>query len=129
MSSKVNIDHVKPILDHVMVVDMNFDAKTTAGGILLTSDNGKTEGIKPRWGRVYAIGPQQSDVNVGEWILIDHGRWTRGFTFIDADGNDIIARFVDVKDIILADDHPHDEFGELTSPSFGPTHRPEDFLR
>lgn len=110
MSSKVNINKIKPILDHVMIVDMNFESRTSAGGILLNSDNGKNEGIKPRWGRVYAIGPDQQDVKVGEWILVDHGRWTRGFTFEDDNGKEIIARFVDVKDIILSDDQPHEEF-------------------
>lgn len=107
---KTNIDSVRPIRDHVMVVDMNFDSKVSSGGIILNSDNGKTEGIKPRWGRVYAVGPEQTDVKIGEWILVDHGRWTRGFTFEDSTGAEIVARFVDTKDIIMADDEPHEEF-------------------
>lgn len=121
------IDAVRPILDHVMVVDMNFESKVSAGGIILRNDDGKTEGIKPRWARVYAIGPEQKDVAPGEWILIDHGRWTRGIKLEDSEGNEIIARFVDTKDIILADDHPHDEYSELSSPDFSPSYKPEDF--
>ncbi len=126
---KTKIDSVKPIRKNVMVVDMNFEATTSAGGIILNSDNGKTEGIKPRWARVYAIGPEQQDVSIGEWILVDHGRWTRGFTFEDAKGEEVVARFVDVKDILMASDRPHEEnWGTKVGADFSPTHRPEDFL-
>lgn len=97
---------VKPIRDHVLIRDMEFDAVTTAGGIYIPSQNGKVEGIKPRWGKVYAIGPEQKDVKVGEWIYVEHGRWTRGITLEDADGNEIIIRRVDNDAILLQADEP-----------------------
>ena len=63
-----------PIRDNILVTDMNFDARISAGGIVLPSDDGKSEGVRHRWGRVWAIGPQQTDVKVGEWILLEQDR-------------------------------------------------------
>jgi len=91
---------VKPIHDHVIVTDMNFDEQKTASGIIVNSDNGKSEGIRPRWARVWAIGKEQSDVNVGDWILVEHGRWTRSVEVIDHDGSKIKILRVDTNAII-----------------------------
>ena len=69
---------LRPIHKHILVRDMNFGEQYTAGGIFIPSDDGKSEGVKPRWARVFAVGPEQTEVKVGEWILVEHGRWTRG---------------------------------------------------
>jgi co-chaperonin GroES (HSP10) len=121
---------LKPLRDNVLITDMSFDEQKTASGIILRSDDGKTEGIKPRWGRVWAIGPEQIDVKVGEWILIEHGRWTRGVTVEDENGDEIIIRRVDTKAILLsADDKPNDiMFGAHATPSHGSVHNPQDFV-
>ena len=74
------VGKIIPIRDNVLVTDMNFDNRVSAGGIILPSDDGKSEGIRHRWARVWAIGPEQKDVKVGEWIRLEHGRWTRGVT-------------------------------------------------
>ena len=92
---------IVPIRDNILVTDMNFDARVTAGGIVLPSDDGKSEGVRHRWGRVWAIGPEQTDVKVGEWILLEHGRWTRGIKVEDENGNEIVIRRADVNAILL----------------------------
>jgi co-chaperonin GroES (HSP10) len=69
---------VRPIHADVLVSDMYFGETKTAGGIIIQSDDAKAHGVKPRWAKVYAKGPENKDpYNVGDWILIDHGRWTR----------------------------------------------------
>ena len=93
-----------PIRDNILVTDMNFDARISAGGIVLPSDDGKSEGVRHRWGRVWAIGPQQTDVKVGEWILLEHGRWTRGIKVLDEDGSEIVIRRADVNAILMVSD-------------------------
>ena len=99
-----------PIRDNVLVTDMNFDARVTAGGIVLPSDDGKSEGVRHRWARVWAIGPEQQDVKVGEWILLEHGRWTRGVTVELEDGTDIIIRRADLKAILMVtEEKPADD--------------------
>ena len=93
-----------PLKDKVFFSDMNFEEEVTAGGIVLKSDNGKGEGVKPRWGRVWAIGPEQQDVKVGEWILIEHGRWTRTFEYENEDGSITKLQVADNKGIMMASD-------------------------
>ena len=114
-----------PIRDNVLITDMNFDQRVSKGGIVLPSDDGKSEGVRHRWGRVWAIGPEQQDVKVGEWILIEHGRWTRGVTVELEDGTDITIRRVDLKGIlIVTDDNPGDNtfgvHGKVEHQTFDP---------
>lgn len=100
---------IHPLGDSVIVSDMVFDERISTGGIVLLSDNGKSTGIRPRWGQVYAIGPNQHDVKVGEWICVAHGRWTRGIDVEDEQGKHTLRR-VDPKDILMtADERPNDD--------------------
>lgn len=100
---------IHPLGDSVIVSDMVFDERITTGGIVLLSDNGKSTGIRPRWGQVYAVGPNQHDVKVGEWICVAHGRWTRGIDVEDEQGKHTLRR-VDPKDILMtADERPNDD--------------------
>ena len=79
---------------------MHFGEQTTAGGIILGDDDGKTRGIYPRWGRVYSKGSDNKDgFQVGEWILIMHGRWTRGMK-VDTPEGEIVVRKVELESIL-----------------------------
>jgi co-chaperonin GroES (HSP10) len=99
---------LKPLKDKVFVTDINFDEEVTNGGIVLKSDNGKGEGVKPRWGRVWAIGPEQTDVKIGQWILMEHARWTREFQHEDEDGTITKLHMADLNAMMLvADEKPH----------------------
>ena len=40
---------IVPLRDMIIGSDMNFGYETTKGGLVLLSDNGKTQGIHPRW--------------------------------------------------------------------------------
>lgn len=92
----------------VLVSEMNFEHRVSTGGIILPGDDAKNSGIRPRWAKVYAVGPDQTDVRVGQWILVDHGRWTRGIE-VEVAGVRSTIRKVDNKDILLVSDHPvHD---------------------
>jgi co-chaperonin GroES (HSP10) len=99
---------IKPIKNNILVTDMEFGAVTTTGGIYILGDDGKTRGVKPRWGRVWAIGPEQVDVEVGDWILIEHGRWTRGIT-VEENGKEFIIRRVDSTAIMVKTDQLPDD--------------------
>jgi co-chaperonin GroES (HSP10) len=77
---------IRAIGKDVIAVDMSFEERMSAGGIVLKSDNGKTHGIRPRWAKVYKVGPEQTEVEVGDWILVEHGRWTRGMMIDDGTG-------------------------------------------
>jgi co-chaperonin GroES (HSP10) len=94
---------LRPLGDTVLVSDMVFDQRLTTGGILLLNDNGKTTGIRPRWGRVYEVGPAQDSVTPGQWVLVAHGRWTRGLEIEDDDGVKTIRK-IDPADILMVSD-------------------------
>jgi len=100
---KIQKEQFKAIKDHVIVHDMVFDERITTGGIVLLNDNGKGHGIRPRWGKVYAVGNGQSDIKVGQWILVAHGRWTRGLDIEDENGKTTVRK-IDPKDILLVSD-------------------------
>lgn len=101
------INSLTPLHDHVIVTDMNFEGRQLSSGIVLLGDDGKTDGIRPRWARVYAVGPEQQDVKVGQWVLIEHGRWTRGME-VEIDGDELTLRRVDPACIIFSSDEEPD---------------------
>jgi co-chaperonin GroES (HSP10) len=112
---------IVPIRDNVFVSDMSFDEQVSAGGIYIPSDDGKDSGIKPRWGRVYAIGKDQKDVKVGEWILLEHGRWTRAIEIVEPDGTKRKIHRVDIKCMLMsADEKPNDLAFGLTAIDLSP---------
>lgn len=105
---RIDKHQLKPLKNAVIVGDMNFEERLSNGGIILVKDNGKSSGIRPRWGRVYAVGPEQHDIKVGTWICVEHGRWTRGIEIEDENGQQTLRR-VDPKDIMMeSDEEPKD---------------------
>lgn len=96
------IKSFKPLGNGIAVKDMEFGQQTTEGGLIVLSDDGKVGGIHPRWGEVSHVGPDQQDVKVGQYILVAHGRWSRGF-----DLNGETLRTVDPKDVLgIQDEKP-----------------------
>jgi co-chaperonin GroES (HSP10) len=102
---KINKAQLKPLGDHVIVMDMSFKERII-GNIILPSDDGKSSGIRPRWAQVYAVGPEQHDIKVDEYILVEHGRWTRGIEVEDETGKHTLRR-VDPTSIMMVSDQPH----------------------
>ena len=101
--------NLKAIGDRVLVSDMYFGEQKTAGGLIIKDDDGTTRGIYPRWAKVYSKGPSnKDDYEVGDWILIEHGRWTRSMC-LETDNGDLELRMVDT-DCVLAysKDKPND---------------------
>jgi len=95
---------LRPLDNKVLVYEMEFGMEKSVGGIFLPSDDGKSTGIHPRWAKVYAIGPNQLDVKVGEWILLEHGRWSRGINYRTSEGDDIVIRLADTNAILMSTD-------------------------
>ena len=98
---------IKPLKKRVLVSDMHFGERKSKGGIIMMDDDGSEGGIHPRWGKVYAIGDQQEDVKVGEWVMVSHGRWSRGFK-IKKKGVELEVRMIDENDILLVSEEEPD---------------------
>ena len=99
------IKSIRALNKDVIVTDMKFQERLSTGGIVLINDDMKGSGIRPRWAQVYAIGPDQEDITVGQYVLITHGRWTRGVKIEDDSGEKTIRR-IDINDILLVSDEP-----------------------
>ena len=91
---------ITPLKKRVLVSDMQFGATKSKGGIIILDDDGTEAGIHPRWGKVYAVGKEQEDVKVGEWLLVAHGRWSRAFK-VKKNGTELEVRMIDENDILL----------------------------
>jgi hypothetical protein len=102
---RFNKSQFKPIGAHIIVYDMSFDVRITTSGILLPNDDMKSAGIRPRWGKIYKIGVENKDPDLYEelWVMVSHGRWTRGIDIEDETGKKTLRR-VDHSDILLASD-------------------------
>ena len=99
---------IVPLRDMIIGSDMEFGIQTTRTGIILQSDNGKTTGIHPRWCKVYAVGPEQKEVEVGQWICVEHGRWGRTVE-LETDEGVVEVRAIDPKCVLLvSDEKPED---------------------
>ena len=109
---------VSPLGDKVIVSDMEFGEQRTRSGLYIPSDDAKSSGIHPRWGKVWAIGPEQKDVKVGEWVLLEHGRWSRTAEYENADGSITEIRLADNAAILLVADEKPDDVERIVMGAF-----------
>jgi len=86
--------------EDVLVTDMHFGEQKTASGLIIGNDDGQTRGIYPRWARVFSKGPDnKDDFEAGDWILVMHGRWTRGIKLETSTG-EVEIRKVELESIL-----------------------------
>lgn len=81
-----NVGSFRPLKDYVFVTDLEAGARKTLAGIIIPNDDMKNTGIRDRWGKVWAVGPEVDDLKPGDWIFIKHGRWTNGIELQTPDG-------------------------------------------
>jgi co-chaperonin GroES (HSP10) len=105
----LDIKNLRALTGKVLVHNIEQGEKRTKHGIIILDDNGKSHGIHERWAQIYALGPDITDIEIGQWILIKHGRWSRGID-IKVDNLNTTIRQVDYPDAILlvSDDCPID---------------------
>ena len=121
---------VRALSKDILVIDMDMGDMTTSSGIVIQSDNGKAHGVKPRWAKVYKVGSEVDiDVKVGQWVLIEHGRWTRKINIDDGEGVKDFQK-IEIKSIMaVADERPNDFYiGQEFSNGSSMTIKPDDFM-
>ena len=82
---------IRPLRNKILVKSIDQGERKSKGGIILPSADLVEQGaggIRPRWAEVYAVGPEQKDVTVGDWVLMEHGRWTEEYK-IDVNGESV----------------------------------------
>lgn len=96
--------NIRAIGNRVLVTDMYFGEQKTASGLIIKNDDGTTRGIYPRWGKVYAKGSDnKDDYTIGQWVLVEHGRWTRSVEIENENGKFEI-RMVEAESILAYSD-------------------------
>ena len=95
---------VRALRGRVLVRDMEHGNTKTASGLIITDDNGKDRGIRPRWATVYAVGDEVDEVSIGDRVLISHGRWSRGVKVKEGEASFVI-RMVETESILLVQTH------------------------
>jgi co-chaperonin GroES (HSP10) len=122
--------NVRPLSKDLLVINMDMGEQTTKGGIVVLSDDGKAHGVKPRWAQVYKVGSScEIDVKEGQWVLIEHGRWTRKIKIDDGEGEKEFQK-VEVKSVIaVVDQRPNDFYiGQEFSNGSSLDIKPDDFI-
>lgn len=107
--------NLRPLHDKVIVTDMNFGEEKTAVGIILHSDDGKSSGLHPRWARVLFVGPEQETLKPNQWVLMQHGRWTRAHKYVNENGDEIEIHMIDNNGVLGVQDEKPEEDGTRMS--------------
>lgn len=100
---------IKALKNTILVTEFKYGERKV-GSIIIRDDNGTTRGIRPRWGKIIATGDDVNEVNVGQWVLVEHGRWSHGVD-VDTETGKVTVFKVDPTGIMLVtDSEPNDEF-------------------
>ena len=101
---------IKALPNRVLVTELERGMRVI-NGIIIPDDNGKSEGIRPRWGKVFSVGKGVKEVQEGQWILIENGRWTRMLTVKDDNGTEIKVWGVEwpASVLLVSDEEPETE--------------------
>lgn len=103
-SYHTNASDIDPIEDHVLIDFIESTGERVVNGIILPGEESTERGIRPRWARIYKVGPKQKDVQAGQWAFVKHGEWTRGVLV-----GDKVYRRINPKEIFLvSDEQPSD---------------------
>ena len=94
-----------------MVKSIDQGERKSQGGIILPSADLVEQGaggIRPRWAEVYAVGSEIDYLKPGEFVLMEHGRWTKGVQ-VEDDGEQFDLRVADPDGILgTSDGRPDD---------------------
>ena len=74
---------IRAYSDNILCTEADFGDQQTDSGIIIKSTMGKEEGVVPRWFKVFEVGPKIDWLKPGEWVYVEFGRWTEGFTAKD----------------------------------------------
>ena len=117
------LTHIKsksftPYKDKVFVKNLDHGPQVTAAGVIIPDDNMTNRGIRARWGQVWAIGPDVKDLDVGQWILIEHGRWTERMT-IETEQETVEVWQVEYpKSVLMSSDQKPKDSKALPNPKY-----------
>lgn len=100
---------IKALSDKLLASEIERGEEQSRGGIVLLSDDGKEEGVRPRWMQVYSKGEEVTDeIQEGNWIYVEHGRWTRSMTVRTDENTELTLWGIDTDAVLLVSDEKPD---------------------
>lgn len=101
------VKHITPLPDKILgTVDIG---ERKMGSLYFMDDLGKSEGIRPRWTHVYAVGKDIDWIKPGQWVLVENGRWTPHVKVDFAHGKTRRIAQIDPNGCLLVQSHKPDE--------------------
>lgn len=97
-----------------VIVSSMLKGERLVNGIIIMDDNGKEQGIRPRWAKVISAGTEVTDVHDGQWVLIEHGRWTRPFYIRDENDDIEMFEVEETSLLMISDEEPTDDIVKET---------------
>jgi co-chaperonin GroES (HSP10) len=100
---------IKPLRDNVLgrMIDIVGGERQTRGGIIITEDHSSSDFVRPRWFQVTHVGPKQEDISVGQYVLVPHGRWSRGIDMVGSQREEDKIFLIDHDDVLgISDEVP-----------------------
>lgn len=82
------------------MIDSYGDLKRSAGGIILKDDDATETSIRARWFQIYSVGDDIDWIKEGDYVMVDHGRWSNGLKIND----DLKLHLLDNKDCLAMTD-------------------------
>ena len=110
MSNDIIVGKLNLIKKNLLGCELEFGEQKRKG-IIFKDDDMTETGIKPRWVKIYAISDElakEIPVKAGQWVLIEHARWSRGFKLDEGNGP-VLVRLLDYNDIwLVTEEKPFD---------------------
>jgi co-chaperonin GroES (HSP10) len=99
--------NLKPLPGKLFCVSLEIGLRTSAGGIVLTDDNvlsAGERGVRPRWFQVVNVNSKTNsdDIKIGDYVLVEHGRWSKRFSGTDIDNYSIVEE----KSVMMVSEDP-----------------------
>lgn len=101
--------NLKPLRDNVIgrMIDGLGKERTTAAGLIMADDHLSEDYVRPRWFEVTHVGPEQKDVNVGQYVLVTYGRWSRGIDTVGSMREEDKIFLIDHNDVLgISEENP-----------------------
>lgn len=74
---------IRAYKDNILCTEGDFGDQVTGAGIIIKSTIGSTDGVVPRWFKVFEVGPKIDWLAPGQWVLVEYGRWTEALELKD----------------------------------------------
>jgi co-chaperonin GroES (HSP10) len=102
---------IRALPTKLLVTDIERGESLSQGGIVLLDDNATKEGIYARWMQVYSKGREVTDdIQEGDWIFVEHGRWTRAMRIRMDDNSELELWGIDLDSVLLvSSERPNSE--------------------